>query len=344
MVEKVAIVNSSSFGKYFPEHVSKLEERLEVVRVNVPSAMRGAELAERLRGFKYLIVSTSPVFDREFFENVEGLVLVSRHGIGYDNIDVGAATERGVLVTKVLGATEREAVAEHAVALCMAVLRRVVSSTEAVKNGRWSERHHFFGFELKGRTVGVIGFGNIGSRVGEIVARGFGADVVAYDPKISVSSAEGSGVRMVELDELLENSDVIFVCAAHTGENYHMLSDAEFGKMKNGVVIVNTSRGELVDGGALVRALESGKVGGYGADVVEGEPIDGEHPLLRFENVVITPHIAAYTYECLKGMGDKVVDDVLRASEMVIPDGVVNAEVIGRLEKAGWRRARVSGD
>ncbi|WP_372589308.1 D-isomer specific 2-hydroxyacid dehydrogenase family protein [Fervidobacterium pennivorans subsp. shakshaketiis] len=338
MKSKVAIVNSSSFGKYFPEHVEILQQKFDVQRFDLPPKLSGRELADVLKGFKYIIASTTPFFDSVFFDNVEGLVLISRHGLGYDNIDIGKATEKGVIVTKVRGGAEREAVAEHAIALCMSVLRKVPQSYSKVLQSKWSERQKFFGIELKGKTVGIIGFGNIGSRVAEIVHFGFNADVVVYDPFVAEENMSYVNARKVELNELVKLSDVIFICAKYTKENYHILSTNEFEMMKEGVYIVNTSRGELIDQEALIQALESGKVAGVGLDVVEGEPINGEHPLLRFDNVVVTPHIAAYTFESIRAMGDKVVSDVLRAEERIIPEEVVNVAVIKKLEEEGWKR------
>lgn len=338
MKNKVAIINSSSFGKYFPEHIELLSERCEVERFNLPSNLRGKELADILVGFKYVIASTTPIFDCEFFDNIDGLVLISRHGLGYDNIDIQEATEKGVLVTKVSGITEREAVAEHAISLCMAVLRKIPQAYNRVLESKWSEREKFFGIELRGKTVGIIGFGNIGSRVGEIIHFGFNSNVVVYDPYIEPEKLNYINARNVQLNELLKISDVIFICSKLTKENYHLLSFKEFEQMKDGVYIVNTSRGELIDQEALVEALESGKVAGVGLDVVEGEPITGDHPLLQFENVVITPHIAAYTFESIKGMGEKVVKDILMAEERIIPEEVVNTDVIKKLEEEGWKR------
>ncbi|MGQ9856741.1 MAG: D-isomer specific 2-hydroxyacid dehydrogenase family protein [Fervidobacterium sp.] len=338
MRDKLAIVNSSSFGKYFPEHLQKLREYLDVESFTFPSKLHGKELADALAGYKYIIASTSPFFDSEFFEYKDETVIISRHGLGYDNIDVVKATEKGVIVTKVGGGTEREAVAEHAVALCMSIIRKVPQAYIAVKNSEWSKRQSFFGIELKDKVVGIIGYGNIGSRVGEIVHFGFGASVLFYDPYAKEDAGKNIQAKRVELDELLKNSDIIFICSSLTKENYHILSVREFEMMKKGVYIINTSRGELIDQDTLINALDSGKIGGIGFDVVEGEPITGDHPLLRYDNVIITPHIAAYTFESMKGMGDKVVSDILRAVQKIIPDEVVNKDVISKLEAQGWRR------
>ncbi|MCS7202772.1 MAG: D-isomer specific 2-hydroxyacid dehydrogenase family protein [Dictyoglomus sp.] len=331
---KIAIVNSSSFGKYFPEHIERLKKLGEVERFEFPEDINGKTLAEKLMGFSIIIASVKPYYNKEFFDYKDKTLLITRHGIGYDNIDIKSATEKGVIVTKVSGEIEREAVAETAIALLMSVIRKIREASLKVKEGKWKERAKFIGWEIKGKTVGVIGFGNIGSRVGEILKKGFDAKILVYDPYLSEEEIAKRGGEKVSLEELLKNSDIISLNCSLTSENYHMLSFKEFSLMKDGVFIVNTARGELIDEKALISALELGKVGGVGVDVVEGEPIDENHPLLKFENVVITPHISAYTYEALKAMGDKVVSDVERVLRGEIPEEVINKEV---LEGEPWK-------
>ncbi|AEH51798.1 D-isomer specific 2-hydroxyacid dehydrogenase family protein [Pseudothermotoga thermarum] len=335
---KIAIVNSSSFGKYFPEHIEKLKKYGEVERFEFPENIDGKTLAEKLKGFSIIIASVKPYFNKEFFEHKDKTILIARHGIGYDNIDIKSATEKKVIVTKVTGTVEREAVAETAIALLMTVIRRIIEASTAVKQGRWRDRAKFMGWEIKGKTVGIIGFGNIGSRVGEILKNGFNVRLLAFDPNLSSEEIRKRGAEPCSLEELLRSSDIISLNASLTKENYHMLSYREFEMMKQNVIIINTARGELIDEKALMEYLNKGRVAGVGMDVVEGEPIDETHPLLKYENVVITPHIAAYTYECLKGMGDKVVEDVEKVMNKQIPNEVVNKEVIDLLLREGtWK-------
>ncbi|MGQ9881988.1 MAG: D-isomer specific 2-hydroxyacid dehydrogenase family protein [Armatimonadota bacterium] len=307
---RIAIVNSSSFGKYFPEHLERLQALGRVERFDFPTTIDGRSLAEALQGYNVIITSVKPYFTREFFEHKDHTLLIARHGIGVDNIHLPSAGEKGVIVTKVTPWVEREAVAELAVALLLDILRLTHEARRAVYDSRWSERARFVGFEIKGKTVGIIGIGNIGSRVAEILRHGFGAYTIAYDPYLSPETIRQRSAEPVELDELLRQSDIISLNASLNEGNYHMLSYREFSLMKQGVFLVNTARGELIDEDALVAALESGKVSAIGIDVVEGEPIDGSHRLLRYPNVLIVPHIAAYTRESLRLMGEKVVRDV----------------------------------
>ena len=254
--------------------------------------------------------------------------MIARHGIGYNNIDIEAATKKGTFVTKVDAAVERESVAENAVALLMTVIRQTALASEKAKEGKWAERAKFMGYEIKDKTVGVIGFGNIGSRVGEILKNGFNAKLIAYDPYLTREEIEKRGAQSVSLEELLKNSDIIYLNALLNENSYHMISEKSFALMKKGVFIVNAARGGLIDEKSLIKALDEGIIGGLGLDVVEGEPIDENHPLFAYKNVVITPHTSAYTYECLKGMGDKVVDDAEKVAKNENPNNVVNKELL----------------
>ncbi len=325
---RIAIVNSSSFGRLFPEHVDRLARLGEVRRVEFPASIGGPDLARALEGFPILIVSVTPRLGPEFFATKDETWLVARHGIGVDNVHLPSATAHGVLVTRVTPQMERDAVAEATVALMLALMRHIPQAGAAVREGRWPDRAAFVGRELRGKTVGLVGFGNIGSRVGEILARGFGVRVLACDPSVLPETVRAAGAEPVDLDTLLRESDVISLHAALTEENYHLLSPDAFARMKPGVFLVNTARGELIDEAALVAALESGRVAGAALDVVEGEPIGADHPLLRFPNVLVVPHIAAYTQETLRRMGEKMVADVERVLRGEVPDEVVNPEVI----------------
>jgi len=329
---KIAIVNSSSFGKYFPDHLERLKKLGEIERFTLPGNMHGKELAEKLMGFNIIIASVTPFYDKEFFEYKDETLLITRHGIGYNNIDIESATQRGTIVTKVSGMVEREAVAETAIALLMTVIREIREASLRAREGKWEERANFIGWEIKDKTVGIIGYGNIGSRIGEILKNGFLAKVIAYDPFVSPEKIRERGAEPVTLEELLKNADIISLNASLNESSRHILSDKEFSLMKNGVFIVNTARGELIDEDALVRALKSGKVAGVGLDVLKDEPPEPNNPLFGFDNVVITPHISAYTHECLFGMGDKVVTDAERVVAGELPDEIINKEVVERLK------------
>jgi phosphoglycerate dehydrogenase-like enzyme len=328
MITKIAIVNSSSFGNIFPEHIEKLKQLGQVDRFNIPKDMGGKELADKLNGYSIIIASVTALYNKEFFENKDKTLLITRHGIGYNNIDVPAANEKGTFITKVDAPVEREAVAENAISLLMTVLRQINPAFQKVKESKWAERAQFMGYEIKGKTAGIIGLGNIGSRVGEILKYGFNANLIAYDPNLSDEEIRKKGAEPVSLEELLKASDIISLNASTDKNSYHMISGKEFSLMKRGVYMVNTARGELIEQNSLIKALNDGIIGGLGVDVIEGEPIDEHHPLLTYGNVVVTPHTSAYTYECLKGMGDKVVSDVEKVLKGENPDNVINRELL----------------
>lgn len=320
---KIAIVNSKSFGLY-TDAIQRLSSIGEIQRIEVPKDIASVELAKKLEGFHFVVASVTPRYDREFFRCNQSVVMIVRHGIGYDNIDIAGAEEHGVIVARVPGWREREAVAEHTIALILSALRHVPQANNAVREGRWGERAKFVGRELSNTVIGVIGFGNIGSRVAEILRNGFNAKVLVYDPYIPKERIASAGFEPVEdLCELLNRSDIVTLHAALTSENYHMISRRELECSKNGVIIVNTARGELIDTEALIEYIEKGKIGAVALDVVEGEPIDYAHPLLRYSNTIITPHIAAYTWEALKGMDEAVVEAILSYLNNKPIDGLV---------------------
>lgn len=331
---RVAVVNSRSFGTYAGDLLEKLKEAAQVDRIFVDKDIGGKELAERLRGYHFVVASVTPFYGREFFENNVDVLMIARHGVGVDNVDVKAATEHGVLVTRVPGYKLREAVAEMSVALALAAVRRLCAASSKVREGKWKERGMLVGFNIKGKTVGILGLGNIGGRVAEIYRFGFGANVLGYDPFISPEEAKKRGARLVGFEELLRESDIISIHVPLTAETRHMIGEREFNIMKRGVVLVNAARGAVVDTEALIKALREGRVGAAALDVVEGEPIDASHPLLSFENVIITPHIGSNTVEALRGMDEANIEAILSVINGKVPEGLVNPEVLKLMARA----------
>ncbi|MBI0154841.1 D-isomer specific 2-hydroxyacid dehydrogenase family protein [Gilliamella sp. W8128] len=308
---KIAIINSSSFGKYFPNHLERLEKIGEVKHFTFENNIPGKELAEALQDFNIVIASVRPFFNKEFFDNKkQPLLLLSRHGIGFNNVDVVAAKEHGTIVTIVPPLVERDAVAENAVTNLLALIRQTVQSQEAVKSNEWKKRASFLGINVTGKVIGIIGCGNIGSRVAEIFKHGFNARLLAVDPKVNVDWANKNNIEIVELDYLLQNADIISLNASLNETSYHILKAPQFSLMKKGVYITNTARAELIDETALLNALDNGTVAGHATDVMYVEPSYSDHPLVKHPKVLVTPHTSAYAIECLQGMGEKCVQDV----------------------------------
>ncbi|MCF7890293.1 hydroxyacid dehydrogenase [Candidatus Bipolaricaulota bacterium] len=297
--------------------------------------VNGKKLARKLAGYKYVIASVTPNFLEEFFEENSDIKLIARHGIGCDNVDLEAATTAGVIVTRVGHQSERDAVAELTLSLIMTCIRNVIPANQAVKENQWERRKEFVGKELSGMKVGIIGYGNIGSRVGEIIKEGFRAEVSAYDPNIADAVIEKTGVKPAGFEEVLGNSDLLSFNASLNKENYHFVGEEEFGLMKDGVIIVNTARGELIDKSAFLSALESGKVRCAGVDVLEEEPPSSRNQLRREDNLYILPHVGSYTEKSLRAMDEKMVEDVEKLVEGEVPEEVVNPKVLREGNRAG---------
>jgi D-3-phosphoglycerate dehydrogenase / 2-oxoglutarate reductase len=252
------------------------------------------------------------------------LRIIAKHGVGVDNIDIPAATARGIVVTTAPSAND-QAVADLTMALLLALLRRIPEANASVKAGRWER---FLGFGLNGKIMGVLGFGRIGQNVARR-AKGFGVELIGADPAWPEEAASGIGIRRVTPDQLFAQSDVISLHLPLTAETCGLIDEAAIARMKTGVWIVNTSRGKVVNEKAIYEALVSGKVAGYATDVFETEPPAGS-PLLGLPNVIASPHMGTHTRESLQLMGDRAADTVLRVLRGERPDFVINPEAYDR--------------
>jgi len=287
--------------------------------VDSRTGRRPAELAADLADADALMVRSATKVDRALLEAAPRLRVVARAGTGVDNVDVVSASARGILVVNAPGANSIS-VAEHALALMLALARSVPAADRAMKDGRW-EKRQFLGTELRGKTLGVAGLGRIGQEVAGR-AHAFAMRVVAHDPYISAEVAAGLGVELLTLDELCERSDYLTLHLPSTAETRHLFDDARFARCKRGVRLINTARGELIDEAALRRALDAGIVAGAALDVFEQEP-PADWSLARMPQLIATPHIAASTEEAQELVGTDTaatVRDFLR-------DGIVRNAV-----------------
>lgn len=325
-MEKVAIVNVNSFGREFPEFLEELKEKVgDVKKFMFPSSISGEELAKALEGYHYVILGNDPTFDKEFFKHNHDVKLIARHGLGFNNVDLEAAKEKGVYVTKEENIIEQDAVAEQAVALLNTVAKNVVKANAKVHNNAWrKDRQELMGFQLRDMTTGIIGYGNIGFRFGEIMQYGYNNRILAYDPYLSNEKADELGVVKCDLDTLFKESDFISLHANLTDDSKHIVNADSFSKMKSTAILINAARGALVDETALINALKEKQIFGYGADVAMHEPIEEDNELLTFDNVVITPHVAVYNLTCTKNMNRKVMEDIYLVQEGKKPKGIVN--------------------
>ena len=276
---------------------------------------------ENARKAHAAIITSRPQVDGPFLDSAgPRLILVVRHGIGYDNVDVDAATERGVLVANTPDAPT-ESTAEHSVALLLAASRRLLVADRKI-HGAPIEQGRMQGLELRGKTLGMIGLGRIGSRVAEICGRGLGMRVLAYDPHLKGKQANATLVA--SLYGLLEAADVVSVNCALTPETRLLMNEARLRRMKRGAVLVNASRGPVVDEDALLRVLTDGHLSAVGLDVFHVEPPAATHPLFALDNVVATPHIASYTDGGLAAMGRGSVEQVLQVLRGERPENLLN--------------------
>ena len=329
MRPRITIVNSSSFGKLFPEHLEKLNQFADVRRLTVSATVGAGELIPELRGAHGIITSITPRFPGEVIRALPQLVAISRHGIGFDNIDVKAATSCGVCVSRVSGVVEREAVAEHTLSLMLAVSRQLVQARDAVAKGMWNTRAQYIGIEIKSKRIGLVGLGNVGKRVAEILVNGFNSDVVAFDPFLPDEAFAEAKVKRVTFEELLTTCSIVSLHCTLNDTNFQCMGEKEFSLMKKGAILINTSRAELVNEKALLSALTQGYVGAYGTDVAENAPLSADNPLLKLPNVVIVPHLGAYTLESLRGMGDTMVQDMEQVFvHKSFPDNLVDRSII----------------
>jgi D-3-phosphoglycerate dehydrogenase len=254
-----------------------------------------------------------------------GLRLIVKHGAGVDNIDMAAATRRGVWVANTPGGNNSTAVAEGAVTLMLAVLRRVREMDELVRSGRFDERWKVRLGDLTGARVGFIGFGRIARAAAKICGAGFGCEISAYDPMIPADEVRAMGAEPVDLTELMTR-DVISIHTPLTDTTRNLIGAAELSRMPAHGVIVNTSRGGIIDETALVAALKAGSIGGAGIDVLDQEPPPADHPLFALSNVVLSPHVAGVTEASMKGMAlavAEVIETVLAGGR---PATLLNSE------------------
>lgn len=293
--------------------------------VDIRPDMEQQELRERIAEYDALIVRSATKVTEEVIERGTRLKIIGRAGIGVDNVNVEAATKRGIIVANAPQSNIISA-AEHTVALLLAQSRNIPQAAMSLKSGKW-ERSRFEGVEVYEKTLGVVGLGRIGTLVAQR-AHGLGMKVVAYDPYVSKERFAQLGIEQVlKLEELLKVSDFITVHLPKTKETTGLFGEKEFNMMKDGVRLLNTARGGIYDEKALIKALESGKVAGVGVDVYEREPCT-DSELFRFEQVVATPHLGASTVEAQDKAGIMIAEQVVAALKGEFVSNAVNIALV----------------
>jgi D-3-phosphoglycerate dehydrogenase len=271
------------------------------------------DLVEQVGDVDALIIRANGAVTARLMDAAPRLKVIGRHGVGLDAIDLDTAQERGIVVCNTPVANV-ESVAEQAVGLMIAVSKHIVRADKALRDGRWQARYQYVGQELRGRTLGLVGMGRIGGRVAEICHLAFGMPILYYDILDYAQAEQELGARRLPLENVLAEADYVSVHVPLLPATCGLLGRAQFAQMKKGAIFINTARGPIVDETALLEALTSGHVAGAGLDVYSIEPLQTDNPLLRLENVVLTPHMAAHTHDALRAMS-LVAQDVLRVLE-----------------------------
>jgi len=308
------------------EKLSASGHEVEISSFDRPIAPE--ELIEKAKGVDALLTLLTDRIDGDLMDAAgPQLKIVSNYAVGFDNVSVKEATDRGVVVTNTPSDEVNESVAEHAWALIMMLARRIDAANDATKRGAYKgwDPHLFLGKLLLGKTLGIIGLGRIGSMVAR-KSKGFGMTKLYTKRNRDEKAEKELGVQFVELDQLLAKSDFITLHVPLTEETRHMMNKDTLSKVKRGAYLINTARGSVVDEHDLVDALREGQLAGAGLDVFDNEPnINPE--LLEMENVVMTPHIASATWEAREKMGEQAVSAILDTLGGKKPENLVNEKV-----------------
>lgn len=297
---------------------------LEVL--TLAGAAKPMSLKEAIREADAVMVRVAGV-DRGLIESAPSLKIIAKHGVGYDNIDVPAATRRGIPVTFTPG-TNARSVAEFALGLMLAMTKRLCWSHQALRAGRLARKEDYMGGELFGKTLGIVGLGRIGSHLAGLCSNALGMRVLCFDPHVDATVFAGLGVeRVTDLADLLPVSDFVSINCPLTAATRDLIGEDELGLMKRSAFLLNTSRGGIVNEEALHKALTQGRIAGAGLDVFLNEPPSRDHPLLRLDNVMATPHLGGITEEAMRGMATMAAQDILLALAGRRPRNVVNPEI-----------------
>lgn len=286
----------------------------------------GEELARAIEPCDAVIVRSSTRITRDALQYAHRLRVIGRAGVGVDNIDVAAATERGIAVLNAPSGNTVSA-AELTFALLLSLVRRIPAADRSMRAGEW-DRKSFNGFELHGKTLGLIGAGRIGGEVARR-ARAFGMHVLVHDPFLTAERALELDVERVPLADIIEQADAISLHVPLTDATMGLIGAGELARMKRTAVIVNAARGEVIDEGALIAALRSGAIAGAALDVFAREPLPADHPLRTLSNVVLTPHLGAQTAEAQQNVALEISDAVRRALVDGDMQSAINAPAIG---------------
>ncbi len=304
---------------FLSEEGLKILKDVKEFQVDVKTELKPEQLKEIIKDYEALIVRSATKVTKEIISAAEKLKVIGRAGVGLDNVDLEAATQKGIIVMNTPGGNTIST-AEHTMSMILALSRNIPQATASTKKGEW-KRAKFMGVELYGKILGIVGLGRIGTEVAKR-ALSFGMKILAYDPFLSREVAESLGVEVVELKDLFERADYITVHVPLTEETKYMISSKQLAIMKKGVRIINCARGGIVDEAALAKAIEEGHVAGAAIDVFEKEPLPADYALIKLEQVISTPHLGASTEEAQVNVAVEVAEIVRDA---LLGKGIRNA-------------------
>jgi D-3-phosphoglycerate dehydrogenase / 2-oxoglutarate reductase len=304
--------------------VRVFDDRFDVRVASDPSAKT---VIKEIKGVEGVVVRMAP-FTREIIEAADALKVIGRHGVGVDTIDVKAATERGIVVVNTPEANALS-VAEHTITVIGALAKRVVMYDRAIRNKGWEIRNSYKAIDLDGRTLGLVGIGRIGSLVARKAAAAFNMKVIAFDPYVKPEKAREMGITLVAASEdVFRQADVVSMHTPLTPETRKFVNAARLGLMKPSAFLVNFSRGEVVDEKALYTALKTNVIAGAAIDVYDPEPPLDDNPLYELDNIILSPHSAALTQECVIRMAVGAAEGVVDVLSGKRPQFVVNPEAL----------------
>ncbi|MCX8172026.1 MAG: phosphoglycerate dehydrogenase, partial [Archaeoglobaceae archaeon] len=310
------------------------EEAIELMKreglqVDVKLGLKKEELRSIVHDYEAMIVRSQIKVDKDIIEAAKKLKIIGRAGVGVDNIDLETANRKGIIVVNAPGGNTIST-AEHTIALLLSLARKIPQAHLSMKEKKW-DRKRFTGIELRGKTIGVIGLGRVGFEVAKR-CRALEMNVLAFDPYIPPERAHQIGVKLVDLETLLRESDIITLHVPKTKETTGMIKREHLDVMKKGVLIINTARGGIIDDKVLIEGLQSGKIGGVALDVYEKEPPEFSSPLFSFENVITTPHLGASTEEAQLSVGLIVAEDIVNFARGLPVKNAVNLPPIEPVE------------
>jgi len=286
-------------------------------------------IIEKIKDCEGILTLLTDKIDAEIMDKAQKLRIISNYAVGYDNIDVRSATQRGIMVTNTPGVLT-ETTADLAFALILATARRIVEADKFTRSGKWKSWGPmlFLGRDVYGATLGIIGLGRIGQAVARR-AKGFNMKVIYYSRKRKEDVERELGVEYGELHSLLKEADIVSIHTPLTEETYHLIGEKELSLMKPTAILINTARGAVVDQKALYKALKERRIFGAGLDVYEKEPIDADDPLMELDNVVLLPHIGSASVETRGRMARMAAENLLAGLRGEKPPNLVNPEVLG---------------